>query len=148
MKPFDLSPAFEPTTFALCLEVLGEKQSDGLEPLWVEINTRTLGFESESEAYEFDKVACNRLKALWSQWWAGRMLNPVFAQQFGAIRKDCQRTLKEVYGKPQGFTKGEFEQVAAEWHEALTRANYWDGILPPTPAPEIRGLKGWYGAGA
>ncbi len=146
VKPFDLSPVSEPTTFAVCIEVLGREQAADEERVWVETSTRTVEFRSQKDGSDFDKAASDHLNSLWSQWWNGEMIDPVIAQQFDAVRKDSQKTLKQVYGKSQGFTKREFETLADEWYEALAKSNYWDEVLPRS-APERRGLRGWYCAG-
>ena len=126
---------------------VGGALEDTFENVWVEINSRTVGFADYREGHEFDIAATARLKALWSDWWQGRPLDPLLAQQFAAIRKHSQKTLKEVYGKPRRFTKDEFEQLAAEWHEALKRAGFWDSILPSPKLRELTGLTGIFGVG-
>jgi hypothetical protein len=146
VKPFDLSPVNEPTTFALCIEVSGQRQADGSEMVWMETNTRTLQFGSQNDGHDFDEAASDYLNTLWSRWCHGETTDPVLAQQFAAVQKDSKKTLKKIYGKAQGFTKSELGQLAAEWHEALERAKYWDGLLPRS-APGRRGLRGWYSAG-
>ena len=131
--PFNMDPVAEPTTFTTCLIVLQKNRH-----YWLESNSRTV-----NGGTRFRDDAMTFLGDLFQQWVHGTLRDKVLVEQFNDIREFSAQSLLRCEGKSAGFTTGEYEEIARNWHRVLdSDIRFWDKVLPPNEPNGKYGLGG------